>query len=146
MTDRLHGKIEKGWGYELIWASTDKYCGKILVFDKVDAKFSMHFHKEKDETWFVNNGKFQLLWIDCKTAELFKKDLTSGMTWHNPPLQPHQLICKEAGSSITEVSTADSVEDNYRVIPGDSQSVEKAQVKQEVAPSIGDTVAILSDD
>ena len=41
---QLNGKIEKGWGYELIWASTDKYCGKILVFDKVDAKFSMHFH------------------------------------------------------------------------------------------------------
>ncbi|MAV94561.1 MAG: hypothetical protein CMA31_02605 [Euryarchaeota archaeon] len=146
MTERLHGKIEKGWGYELIWASTEKYCGKIMVFEKVGAKFSMHFHREKDETWFVNNGKFQLLWIDTKTATLNQQELTSGMTWHNPPLQPHQLICQEVGSSITEVSTADSVEDNYRVIPGDSQSVEKAQVKQEVAPSIGDTVAILSDD
>lgn len=151
MTERLHGKITKGWGYEVIWASTDKYCGKILVFDKVNAKFSMHFHKEKDETWFVNNGKFQLLWIDTKTAELYTKDLTTGMTWHNPPLQPHQLICKEAGSSITEVSTADSVEDNYRVIKGDSQEAEKQQAKTEAeqsinAPSIGDTKVELSDD
>ena len=43
------------------------------------------------------------------------------MTWHNPPLQPHQLVCMEPGSSVTEVSTADSVEDNYRIAPGDSQ-------------------------
>ena len=141
---QLKGKIDKGWGYELIWASTEKYCGKILVFEKREAKFSMHFHKEKDETWFVNNGKFQLLWIDTKTAELFSKELVSGMTWHNPPLQPHQLICREAGSSITEVSTADSVEDNYRVIKGDSQKVEKTE-DPIPAPTIGDTTISVSD-
>jgi hypothetical protein len=38
------GQIQKGWGYELIWASNDKYCGKIMVFTKRGAKFSMHFH------------------------------------------------------------------------------------------------------
>jgi hypothetical protein len=40
--------------------------------------------------------------------------------FHNAPLHPHQVICIEAGT-ILEVSTADSVEDNYRVLPGDSQ-------------------------
>ena len=49
-------------------------------------------------------------------------EIKAGDTWRNPPLQPHQLVCMERGSSITEVSTADSVEDNYRVFPGDSQS------------------------
>jgi hypothetical protein len=34
---------------------------------------------------------------------------------------PHQLVCMEPGSSVTEVSTPDSVEDNYRIAPGDSQ-------------------------
>jgi mannose-6-phosphate isomerase-like protein (cupin superfamily) len=118
---RLEGKVEKGWGYELIWATSDKYCGKIMVFEKVGAKFSMHFHKEKDETWFVNNGKFKVRWIDTKEARLYEKELKEGDTWHNPPLQPHQLEALEAMSSITEVSTPDSVEDNYRIIPGDSQ-------------------------
>jgi hypothetical protein len=42
------------------------------------------------------------------------------MTWHNPPLLPHQVICLEEGMLI-EVSTPDSVEDNYRVAKGDSQ-------------------------
>lgn len=49
-----------------------------------------------------------------------EQELDAGAVWHNPPLLPHQLICIEAGTVI-EVSTADSVEDNYRVIPGDSQ-------------------------
>jgi mannose-6-phosphate isomerase-like protein (cupin superfamily) len=119
---RLEGKVDKGWGYEVIWATNDKYCGKIMVFEKVGAKFSMHFHKEKDETWFVNNGRFLLRWIDTKDASLHEQELKTGDVWHNPPLQPHQLICMEAGSSITEVSTPDSVEDNYRIVRGDSQN------------------------
>jgi len=118
---RLQGVVPKGWGYELIWATNDKYCGKIMVFEKEGAKFSMHFHREKDETWFVNAGQFKVRWIDTTNAKLYVKDLKEGDTWHNPPLQPHQLECIVAGS-ITEVSTPDSVEDNYRVYPGDSQS------------------------
>jgi len=118
---RLEGHIKKGWGYELIWATNEKYCGKIMIFDKVGAKFSMHFHKEKDETWFVNSGRFLLRWINTETADLIEQELKDGDTWHNPPLQPHQLICLEPNSSITEVSTADSVEDNYRIGKGDSQ-------------------------
>ena len=124
---QLKGKVDKGWGFELIWATNDKYCGKIMVFEKVGAKFSLHFHKEKDETWFVNNGRFLLKWIDTKDATLHEQELKEGDTWHNPPLQPHQLIALEAGSSVTEVSTADSVEDNYRIVRGDSQSYEDNQ-------------------
>lgn len=127
---RLQGKIEKGWGYELIWASNDQYCGKIMVFEKVGSKFSMHFHKEKDESWFVNNGRFLLNYIDTNTAEFKSMELTEGMTWRNPPLLPHQLVCMEPGSSVTEVSTPDSVEDNYRIAPGDSQNP-KPQMTQD---------------
>ena len=119
---RLEGVVQKGWGYELIWATNEKYCGKIMVFEKVGAKFSMHFHKEKDETWFVNSGKFIVRWIDTEKAQIFQKELNEGDTWHNPPLQPHQLEAVVANSSVTEVSTPDSVEDNYRIIPGDSQN------------------------
>ena len=95
-----------------------------MVFEKIGSKFSMHFHKEKDETWFVNNGKFIVRWIDTKDATIFEKELKEGDTWHNPPLQPHQLEALEPMSSVTEVSTPDSVEDNYRLIPGDSQQKE----------------------
>lgn len=119
--NRLSGVIPKGWGYELIWATNDKYCGKIMVFERAGAKFSMHFHKDKDETWFVNSGRFRLRYIDTTTATLFEQELKEGDVWHNPPLMPHQLEALDDNSSITEVSTPDSVEDNYRITPGDSQ-------------------------
>jgi|TARA_B110000305_G_C19357440_1_gene597636 mannose-6-phosphate isomerase-like protein (cupin superfamily) len=128
---RLEGKQDKGWGYEIIWATNDKYCGKIMVFEKKGNKFSMHFHKDKDETWFVNTGSFVVRWLDTTTATLYTHTLTEGMTWHNPPLRPHQLEALEDDSSITEVSTADSVEDNYRIIPGDSQAGMHEQLKEE---------------
>ena len=95
-----------------------------MVFEKAGAKFSMHFHHEKEETWFVNAGKFIVRWIDTSNAMLYEQELKEGDTWHNPPLQPHQLEAVEPMSSVTEVSTPDSVEDNYRLIPGDSQQVE----------------------
>ena len=60
MPARHSGKVDKGWGYELIWATNDLYCGKIMVFEKAGSKMSMHFHKEKDESWFVNQGSFKL--------------------------------------------------------------------------------------
>ena len=123
MPARHSGKVDKGWGYELIWATNDLYCGKIMVFEKLGAKFSMHFHEEKDESWFVNSGSFKLRYIDTQTATVMEKTLGPGDTWRNPPLMPHQLEALEVGSSITEVSTPDSIEDNYRIIPGDSQGV-----------------------
>jgi len=119
---RLEGQVKKGWGYEIIFATNDKYCGKLMVFEKAGAKFSMHFHKEKDETWFVNAGKFKLIWCDTKTAIYNETILEEGATWRNLPMVPHQLISMLPNSIIFEVSTADSVEDNYRIVPGDSQS------------------------
>ena len=75
---------------------------------------------EKDETWYIMSGEFEVEWIDTKNASVHKEVLKLGQVWHNPPLLPHRLICIKAGTVI-EVSTPDSVEDNYRVLPGDSQ-------------------------
>lgn len=116
---RLEGFVKKGWGHELIWATNDKYCGKLLSFDK-GCEFSMHFHSEKDESWYILSGKFLVKTIDTKDATINEHILNEGDTWHNPPLLPHKVVCLEEGV-IIEVSTPDSVEDNYRVMKGDSQ-------------------------
>ena len=116
---RLRGIVPKGWGSEEIWATTDKYCGKLMHFD-TGAKFSMHFHAEKDESWYVLSGQFSVHYIDTIDARTHTAELNTGDTWHNRPLLPHQLVCIAAGT-IIEVSTPDSVEDNYRIAPGDSQ-------------------------
>ena len=49
---QLDGVQEKGWGRELIWATNEKYCGKLMFFDRKGSKFSMHFHREKDDAYF----------------------------------------------------------------------------------------------
>jgi mannose-6-phosphate isomerase-like protein (cupin superfamily) len=116
---RLAGHVEKGWGHEEIWVSNDLYCGKLMHFKK-GAKFSMHFHAKKDETWYVLSGNFMVRWIDTKDASQHECMLARGDVWHNPPLMPHQVVCYSAGT-IIEVSSPDSVEDNYRVEKGDSQ-------------------------
>jgi hypothetical protein len=80
----------------------------------------MHFHVNKTETWRVMSGEFIVKWIDTKDSSIHEKRLLEGSVWHNQILKPHQLICIKSGT-ILEVSTPDSVEDNYRVLPGDSQ-------------------------
>lgn len=116
---RLEGEVEKGWGSETIFATNDLYCGKLLNFN-AGAKFSMHLHKEKDETWYALSGKYIIKIIDTVDASTKEFTLSPGETWRNEPMLPHQITCVEAGT-IIEVSTPDSVEDNYRVMPGDSQ-------------------------
>ncbi len=113
-------KINKGWGHELIFANEDDYCGKFLNFNE-GARFSMHYHVDKDETWFVQYGEFEVHWIDTKTAKINIQKLSVGDTWRNERFVPHQLHCIREGA-IIEVSTHDDPEDNYRVLPGDSQT------------------------
>lgn len=90
----------------------------------------MHFHKKKHETWFVNSGKFLVKWIDTEYGVVYEKELNEGETWVNEPLIPHQLIALRDNSSISEVSTADSIEDNYRIVPGDTQIGTQDQVER----------------
>ena len=117
---RQTGHVNKGWGSEEIWVTNDKYCSKFMHFD-AGSRFSMHFHREKEETWYVMSGKFMIKYIQTTDAKMFEKIAEKGDIFHNSPLTPHQVICLEKGT-ILEVSTPDSVEDNYRIAPGDSQS------------------------
>lgn len=118
---RLEGKVDKAWGSENIWATNDKYCCKFLNFNQ-GGKFSMHFHGEKEESWYVLKGKFIMRWVDVATATEHSKELVENDVVHLGRFIPHQLECiSEGGATIIEVSTPDSVEDNFRIRPGDSQ-------------------------
>jgi mannose-6-phosphate isomerase-like protein (cupin superfamily) len=111
--------IPKGWGYEVIIANNENYCGKVLVFMK-GMKFSMHYHMIKDETWYVNSGEFIYRWIDTETAEVHEKVLNRGDVVRQEPGQPHQLEALTYGE-VFEVSTQHFDSDSYRVWKGDSQ-------------------------
>jgi mannose-6-phosphate isomerase-like protein (cupin superfamily) len=114
-------RVKKGWGHEEIFASTETYCGKLLCFEQ-GKKFSMHFHKDKDETWYVLQGVFELTIIDTETATPSTRRLYPQDVWRNEPLLPHQLHCIAGPGIIIEVSSKDTVADNYRIMPGDSQT------------------------
>ncbi len=121
------GKIDKGWGFEIIFANNDRYCGKLLVFERVGAKTSLVFHKEKRKSWFVNAGKFRVKYIDVATGEVKEAVLEEGKTADFAELGPHQVEALVANSIIFEVGTADYVEDRFRLAPGDSQKKISAQ-------------------
>jgi hypothetical protein len=125
MTPQTLGQVQKGWGFELVWANNDKYCGKLLVFERAGAKTSMVFHKEKAKSWFINAGRFKLTYIDVSTGEVKEGFLEEGKTVDFGTLGPHQLEALEAGSIIFEVGTTDLVEDRFRLAPGDTQTSTK---------------------
>jgi hypothetical protein len=116
------GKIDKGWGFEIIFANNDHYCGKLLVFERAGAKTSLVFHKEKRKSWFVNAGKFKVKYIDVATGEVKEAILEEGKTADFAELGPHQIESLAPNSIIFEVGTADYVEDRFRLAPGDSQT------------------------
>lgn len=112
-------RIEKGWGHEVIIVNNELYCGKILHF-KAGAKFSMHFHLKKKETWYVASGSFLFRWIHTRNADVIEETLGVGDTITNEVGEPHQILCLEEGD-IFEVSTQHFDSDSYRVEKGDSQ-------------------------
>ena len=113
--------IEKGWGREVIFADTEDYCGKLMIFDNVGDKGSMHFHLKKDESWFIAKGSFIVRWIDTTSARIHEHKLVVGDIWRNRPGEPHQLEALEKDSVVYEVSTHDDPNDSLRVLPGTGQ-------------------------
>lgn len=108
--------IPKGWGHELIIVNNEKYCGKILSF-KEDCKFSMHYHMIKQETWYVNNGRFCFKWIDTEIGVTHNQILCKGDVVTIPIGMPHQLEAITDGE-IFEISTQHFDSDSYRIYKG----------------------------
>ena len=127
MTLQQTGKVDKGWGFEIVFANNDKYCGKLLVFERAGAKTSLVLHKEKYKSWFINAGKFKIRYLDVATGEPKEAVLEEGNTVEFAALGPHQVEALVAGSIIFEVGTSDHVEDRFRLAPGDTQTKSSEQ-------------------
>ena len=121
MTLQSLGKVDKGWGFEIVWANNENYSAKLLVFERAGAKTSLVFHKEKKKSWFVNAGRFKISFIDVATGEMKETILEEGKTADFGELSPHSLESLEPGGVIFEVGTADYVEDRFRLALGDTQ-------------------------
>ena len=121
------GKVDKGWGFEIVFANNDKYCGKLLVFERAGAKTSLVFHRDKAKSWFINAGKFKITLIDVVSGEMKQIEVSEGQTADFGTLSPHQVEALVDGSMIFEVGTGDYVEDRFRLAPGDTQKIPSEQ-------------------
>lgn len=108
----------KGWGHELWIRNCNLYCGKILVF-LPKKKFSWHYHKVKDETFFVLEGELLLRFgYEDDLANSSCIELRPGAVFHVPPLLRHQLESITA-AKVMEISTEHFEEDSIRIERGD---------------------------
>jgi mannose-6-phosphate isomerase-like protein (cupin superfamily) len=110
--------VPKGWGKEIIFVNNDEYCGKILCFNK-DKKFSMHYHLQKKETWYVAKGSFLLHWIETSNGIMHTEYLKLGDVITNERGEPHQVVALEEDSQLFEVSTKHYDDDSFRMWKGD---------------------------
>lgn len=108
-------RVDKKWGYELWIHNDNEYCGKLLVFEKNRNRFSMHYHLQKKESWYVQQGRFQFNWINTEDGKLIGKTLETGDSVLIERGLPHQLIALEDDSIVFEVSTEHFDEDSYRI-------------------------------
>src|SRR5436309_2113606 len=108
-------RIEKPWGYELIWARTDRYVGKILHIGKGHA-LSLQYHQRKDETLHVLAGTVRLQTGE-EGAALEERVLGPGESFHVTPLLRHRMIaqtdCDVLEASTPELDDVVRLEDRY---------------------------------
>lgn len=108
-------RVDKPWGYELIFAHTDRYVGKILHVNAGQA-LSLQYHRVKDETLYLAEGEVELVVEEDGT--LTSHVLRGGDSYRITPNTRHRMVAGEEGCDIIEVSTPElddvvRLEDRY---------------------------------
>ena len=96
-------RVEKPWGHELIWAVTDLYVGKVL-FVAAGHSLSLQFHREKDESWYVQSGRAKVELGEVGEAVLMEEVVTAGAAFRFEPGTVHRVTALE-DTTLLEVST-----------------------------------------
>ena len=107
-------RVEKPWGYELIWARTDKYVGKILHVEPGHL-LSLQYHETKDETIYMLTG--EIIFRVQEGGELIERRMKEGENYHITPGTIHQMEAI-VPSDMLEASTPElddvvRIEDRY---------------------------------
>ncbi len=96
-------RVEKPWGWELIWAHADDYVGKLL-FIRAGHRLSLQFHREKDESWYVHEGRAELELAHAGEAMTSSEVVGAGAAFRFRPGTVHRVHALE-DTLIVEVST-----------------------------------------
>ena len=110
--------VPKGWGFEKWIVNCEEYCGKVLYFVK-GKKCSWHYHKLKDEDFYIQSGKILLKYYD-KDDIVYANEmiLNKGDRFHVYRGLRHQMFALE-DTELFEFSTQHFDEDSYRLSKGD---------------------------
>jgi len=100
--------IKTNYGYEVLWAQTNNYEARFLVFEKAHAKTDIYLDKNTDKSWFVNTGKFKIRWIETEDGKILEQEFPEGTVFHVDAMKPTQVISLQNDSSLTEVSNVRS--------------------------------------
>lgn len=107
-------KINKPWGYELIWAKTEQYVGKIL-FIKSGEQLSLQYHNKKDETIYILDGRLDL--EIKKNGRRILNRMRKGDSYHIKPGVIHRMKaindCYVCEVSTPELDDVVRLEDKY---------------------------------
>ncbi|HEX4747409.1 MAG TPA: cupin domain-containing protein [Gaiellaceae bacterium] len=96
-------KVEKPWGWELVWAEAEDYVGKLL-FVKAGESLSLQYHEVKDESWLVQEGRARLELGEVDGAlETF--EIVPGDAFRFRPRTVHRVTAVE-DTLVIEVSTS----------------------------------------
>jgi mannose-6-phosphate isomerase len=107
-------RVEKPWGYELHWAKTERYVGKIIHVNAGHA-LSLQYHNLKDETMYLHSGT--MLFEYEQDGRLMSREMRAGDSVHITPTTVHRITAIE-DCDVLEVSTPElddvvRLEDRY---------------------------------
>jgi mannose-6-phosphate isomerase len=107
-------RVPKPWGYELIWAHTDRYVGKVLHISAGHA-LSVQYHNKKDETVHLLSG--ELIYRVQIDGELRDVHLRAGQSYRISPGTVHQMEavtdCDVLETSTPELDDVVRLTDRY---------------------------------
>jgi mannose-6-phosphate isomerase len=95
-------KVEKPWGWELVWAEAEAYVGKLL-FVRAGESLSLQYHERKDESWLVREGRARLE-LGEVGASLEEVEIVAGDAFRFRPGTVHRVSALE-DTLVIEVST-----------------------------------------
>jgi mannose-6-phosphate isomerase len=104
-------RIDKPWGWELVWAEAEQYVGKLL-FVRAGESLSLQYHERKDESWLVQEGRARLE-LGEVGGELEAVEIVPGESFRFRPGTVHRVTAIE-DTLVIEVSTPD-LEDVVRL-------------------------------
>ena len=115
----LHIKhVDKGWGWEKWIVNSEEYCGKLLFF-KNGKRCSWHYHKLKDEVFYLQSGMMMVYYSDEDDITKAKQFLlTPGCNFHVYRGLRHQMVALQ-DSELFEFSTQHFDSDSHRIMKGD---------------------------